>query len=102
MHLIQILVPLYGNGGQALPSALFDQVFGELAQQFGGVTAYQRALADGAWQEPGQGVNYDRLVIFEVLVDALDRSWWDGYRQTLEQRFRQEKVLIRAILVEEL
>jgi hypothetical protein len=36
------------------------------------------------------------------MVDPLDRTWWKGYRHTLEERFRQEKLLVRALQVETL
>jgi hypothetical protein len=102
MHLVQMLLPLYGNEGGKLANGLFDQVFEELTQKFGGVTAHQRAPAEGAWKPPGQAVNHDDVVLFEVMVGELDRAWWDSYRQTLEGRFRQEKLLVRAIAVEAL
>lgn len=101
-HLVQMLLPLYDNGGQPLDTGLFAQVFDELTHRFGGVTAYQHAPADGAWKQAGSGVQHDQVVIFEVMVKQLDRSWWQGYRCRLEERFRQEKLLLRAIAVEEL
>jgi hypothetical protein len=100
MHLVQMLLPLYDNAGKKLATALFDQVFDELTQKFGGATAHERALAEGAWKPPGQAAHHDDVVLFEVMVDELDRRWWASYRQTLEQRFRQERLLVRAIGVE--
>jgi hypothetical protein len=102
MHLVQMLLPLYDNEGNRLATSLFDQVFDELTQHFGGTTAHQRAPAEGAWKPPGQAVNHDDVVLFEVMVDPLDRTWWKGYRHTLEERFRQEKLLVRALQVETL
>jgi hypothetical protein len=102
MHLVQMLLPLYDNESKRLSTSLFDQVFDELTQRFGGATAHQRAPAEGAWKPPGQAVNHDDVVLFEVMVDELDRRWWANYRQTLETRFRQEKLLVRAVAVETL
>jgi hypothetical protein len=102
MHVVQMLLPLYDNAGNKLAAPLFDQVFDELTQEFGGVTAHERAPAEGAWKPPGQGVHRDDVVLFEVMVPDLNRTWWSHYRQTLERRFRQEKLLLRAILAEEL
>jgi hypothetical protein len=102
MHLVQMLLPIYDNDGTRLSASLFDQVFDELTQRFGGATAHQRAPAEGAWKPPGQVVNHDDVVLFEVMVDHLDRTWWGGYRRTLEERFRQEKLLVRALQVETL
>lgn len=102
MHLVQMLLPLYDNTGTRLAGALFDQVFDELAHEFGGVTAHEHAPAEGAWKPPGKDIHRDDVVLFEVMVADLNRKWWSHYRQTLEQRFRQERLLLRAVLVEEL
>jgi hypothetical protein len=102
MHLVQMLLPIYDNEGSPLPTRLFDAVFDELTQQFGGVTAHQRAPAEGAWKPPGQAVNHDDVVLFEVMTGSLDRAWWANYRRALETRFRQDKLLVRAVAVEEL
>jgi hypothetical protein len=32
----------------------------------------------------------------------LERDWWTKYRAELEARFRQEKLVVRAILIEQL
>lgn len=97
MHLIHILLPIYDNDGQPLPKELFPEVRGELAEQFGGVTVYSRAPAEGLWQQEEDGpAKQDDLLLFEVMTDALDRNWWKGYRESLEQRFRQEQIVIRA------
>jgi hypothetical protein len=66
------------------------------------VTAYQRAPAEGAWKASTESVSYDDVVVFEVMVEPLEREWWQAHRHQLEERFRQEKLLIRAIAVEEL
>ena len=96
MYLIQLLLPLYDNDGQALPKALFAQVRDELTQQFGGLTAHSRAPVDGLWCEDERHTVRDDLIIYEVIGDALDHNWWQAYRTSLEERFRQEQVLIRA------
>lgn len=102
MHLVRMLLPLYDNDGRRLPAVLFDQVFHGLTHEFGGATAYQRSPAEGAWKPPGERVVHDDVVLFEVMVDALDREWWADYRRNLEQRFEQEKLLILALAVESL
>ena len=50
----------------------------------------------GAWQEQGAQLVHDDLVIYEVMADDLDRGWWRSYRAELEQRFRQEQLIVRA------
>lgn len=103
MFLVQILLPLYDNDGRALARDRYDTVFRTLTERFGGVTAFTRAPAEGAWKEPGGGgVNRDRVVVFEVMVERLDHDWWGAYRRQLEADFRQEKIVIRAVAAEEL
>ena len=102
MYLIELLLPLYDNDGQAFGREAFDRVRGELAKTFGGVTAFQRAPAEGVWKDEGGGVNRDQVVIFEVMARELDREWWARYRGELERRFRQEKIVARGTEFEEL
>jgi hypothetical protein len=102
VHLIEILLPLYGNDGQPLPAAHFGAVREELVEHFGGLTAFTRSPAEGLW-ESGEGERVrDEVVIFEVMADWIDRSWWRAYRAGLERRFGQEEIVIRAREVERL
>ncbi len=91
MHLVQLLLPRY------------DQAVGrELTERFGGVTAYARAPAKGEWKPaPGETVR-DDIVVYEVMVDELDRAWWAAYRGELERRFQQEELVVRAHPIERL
>lgn len=100
MYLIEILLPLYDNDGQPFASASFDRVRGELTEAFGGVTALRRAPAEGLWQDSSGAVSRDEIVIFEVMATAADRAWWTNYRQELERRLRQERIVVRATKIE--
>ena len=101
MHLVQILLPLYDNEGLRFPQELYRRVRAELADRFGGFTAFTRAPAEGLWTEGGE-TSRDEIVIFEVMTDALDRDWWRSYRRDLEARFRQDVIVIRAQAIEPL
>jgi hypothetical protein len=94
-HLVQILLPVYDNSGQRFPTGHYDQVRMRLTDTFGGLTAYTRAPADGLWHS-GNTVKRDDIVIVEVMVDALDRTWWKNYRRELEQLFCQDEIVFRA------
>ncbi|WP_194724132.1 hypothetical protein [Noviherbaspirillum malthae] len=96
MHLIQILLPLYDNADASLPTELFEKTREELIDRFGGLTAYTRVPAKGLWQEDASTTVRDDIVIYEVMADTLDEAWWRKYRRTLEQRFRQEAIVVRA------
>lgn len=102
MYLIQLLLPLYDNDKQPFERAAFDRVRNEMAERFGGVTAFRRSPAEGLWKESEGEISRDELVTFEVMAEHLDRKWWEQYRRELEKRFRQEEVLIRALSVEQL
>jgi len=97
MHLIQLFLPLRDNAGASFRPGLFAAVRTELTEAFGGVTAYQRAPVTGLWEEDEDTVRRDELVLFEVMVEALDRGWWHRYSAELAERFRQEEILVRSV-----
>ncbi len=95
-YLVQMLLPLYDRAGVAVPADLFAQTRQELTDQFGGMTAYMRAPARGLWTAEDGTVTRDEIVVFEVMVEELDRDWWDAYRRRLEGRFRQDAIVVRS------
>lgn len=96
MHLVQFFLPLRDNHGEPFGAPAFAAVRRELAGRFGGVTAYVRAPAQGLWEDAEGDLCRDEVVLFEVMADALDSDWWRDYRTTLERRFHQREVLVRA------
>ena len=100
MFLVQLLLPLYDDSGRRLPHALFAQLRTELTERFGGMTAFFRSPAQGTWKEESGSVDVDEIVMCEVMVEALDRAWWRGYRKTLEARFGQRELVVRALQLE--
>lgn len=101
MHLVQLLLPLRDNDGRPFDPAHHAAVRRELAARFGGLTAYSRAPAEGLWDGP-EGRARDDVVVYEVMADQLDRSWWRGLRAALERRFEQDEIVVRAHAVERL
>jgi len=102
MYLVQLLLPVFHNDGTAVPRSLFETVHHELTDMFGGVTVYSRAPAEGTWRDASARKVQDELLLFEVMVQETDRSWWRDYRQRLEERFQQREILIRSFAVEQL
>jgi hypothetical protein len=47
-------------------------------------------------------IDHDRIVVIEVMVEKLDRSWWGTYRAELELRFEQDQIVVRATEIERL
>ncbi len=96
MQLIQLLIPLHDNNKQPFPGAYFDQVREDLTKRFGGVTAFVRSPAIGQWKEHTDDTNRDQVILFEVLTEQLDKDWWADYRKQLQDKFRQEELLVWA------
>ena len=99
MHLIQLYLPLYDEKGATISHKAFVAVRDLLTQRFGGITTYSRAPAKGFWKDKGK-VKRDDIVVFEVITQRLDKKWWRAYRKTLEARFRQKQILVRAQAME--
>ena len=97
MYLVQILLPLFDNDGRPFEAADYVRLRSELADRFGGVTAYTRAPARGVWKDDAGETNRDDIVIFEVMTGELDREWWTAFRKQLEVRFRQDTLIVRAL-----
>jgi hypothetical protein len=97
-----MLLPTHDGKRQRVSDALFAQTRAELAERFGGVTAYLRSPAAGAWIDPQGKVERDEVVMVEVMTDTLDLAWWREYLQTLEVRFAQDEILARALAVQKL
>jgi hypothetical protein len=100
MQLLEIFLPLSDKAGDRFDRQLYEQVEQELLSHFDGFTAYSRAPAAGLWKDDRSSVEFDELVIYEVMTKALEKDWWKAYRQKLEQRFSQDKILIRSQAVE--
>ena len=102
MHLVQILLPVYDTEGHPFPPVLFRRVSKQLAERFGGLTAYARAPATGLWLERSGHTTRDDVVVYEVMVESLDRQWWVRYRRVLEKTFKQQELVVRAQEIERL
>jgi hypothetical protein len=79
----------------------YERLRDELTKKFGGVTAFLSSPAEGRWKDGGE-ISRDEIVLFEVMTEELDRRWWQNFRAELESRFRQEKMIVRAIRIEQL
>jgi hypothetical protein len=102
MHLIEILLPLRDNEGRRFEPELFGTVREELIEHFGGLTAFSRSPAEGLWAPKEGECSPDEILIFEVMTDWIERSWWTAYRKDLERRFRKDEIVVRVQKVERL
>ena len=101
MHLIQLLLPLKDNEDVALPLATLARVRSDLTSRFGGLTAYSRAPAEGLWTDGSPSApQHDDLIVYEVVVEHLDRAWWRRYIAQLEAELKQERLHVRSLSME--
>jgi hypothetical protein len=98
MHLVEILLPLNDNSGRPFGAEKFAAVREHLTEWFGGLTAFTRSPAQGTTRGGGRTV-HDEIVVFEVMTETLDASWWRSYRRQLEREFRQDEIVVRASAV---
>jgi hypothetical protein len=98
-HLVEILLPLTDAFGTTFPAAYYDDLAKELVGNFGGVTSFLRAPAEGRWHDRGS-TEHDDIVVIEVMAPTFDRGWWTSLKAKLEHRFSQDVIVIRAHAVE--
>jgi len=101
MYLVELFLPVTDNDGRRFDDTLFATIREELTDRFGGVTVFSRAPAKGVTAEGGEPV-HDDIIVMEVMADELDRGWWKNYRKQLEQKLKQDEILIRATQIEKL
>jgi len=102
MSLFQILLPLYGGDGTRIARSTFRAAADDLVRNFGGITIYMRAPAKGLWRKRGARLERDDIVVYEVMARRLRRREWRIRRTDLERVFRQEKVVIRVLQVDQI
>ena len=102
MHLVQLLLPVLDPQRQAYPPTWYQGLAQRLIEQFGGVTAYTRAPATGLWETSSGKTVREQVVVYEVMVEKLDRGWWAVLREELEDQFSQDEVVVRAQTIERL
>jgi|SRR5688572_16998614 len=102
MQLVQIFLPLYDNRKQRFDRSLYDDLRILLKEQFGGITFYRNAPAEGLWEDETGKTKFDELVIAEVMIGEVDKEWWQQFKQRLEKIFKQEEILIRFIQFDKL
>jgi hypothetical protein len=99
MYLIQILLPLYDNNGEAFGHSTYNLIRKQLTESFGGVTIYNRAPATGIWKENDKHVR-DEIIIFEIMSEELNLTYWNACKLQLQEIFKQDVIIIRAIKID--
>ncbi len=101
MHLIQVLLPVRDNAGQAYAESLFQTINATLVGAFGGVTAFSRSPAKGTWVN-AEREKLDDVIVVEVMAKTLDRRWWQAFRERLETEMMQTEIVVRTYAIERL
>jgi hypothetical protein len=101
MHLVQLLLPVRDNAGRLYKDHIFESINASLVQLFGGVTAFSRVPAKGSW------INHDHeerddVIVVEVMVEDLNRTWWRSFRERLEADMGQTEIVIRCLPIDRL
>jgi hypothetical protein len=99
MHLVEILLPLRDGDGAPFPAEYYDDLAQHLTDKFGGVTSFLRAPAEGRWHGRGATQRED-IAVIEVMTRSFDREWWTALKHELQDRFRQEELIIRCQMVD--
>jgi hypothetical protein len=97
MYLIQILLPLYEKSGRKVSRALLRSTAKQLADEFGGLTTYTRAPAEGLWRRRGVKLDRNDVVVYEVMAQKVDLGFWSARRGKLEKELVQDAIVVRAI-----
>ena len=95
MQIVEVFLPLDRGDGSPIEPELLEGFVAGLADRFGGATAYSRAPAEGIWKGD-DGLERDRVLVVEVMLETLDEEWWSAYRSRLEAELDQEQILIRV------
>jgi len=92
--LIQIFLPVRDEDGKDFSKRLWKNLNDKLTKTFGGLTIYSRAPATGLWND-GEGNRVkDEMIVYEVLTDIIDESYWKSLKDELQRKLRQEEILI--------
>lgn len=67
-----------------------------MVREFGGATFLSRSPAEGVWSEDARTVQRDEIILLEVMVPSIQKSWWDDLRGHLETEFHQQEIVIRG------
>ena len=100
MTLIQILLPTCTKNGKTLPHKVYTSIQKEIVARFGGLTAFTQSPAEGFWINTEERTERDAMIMVEVMVDVVDKEWWQAFRDRLETQLEQESIVIRAIEME--
>jgi inorganic pyrophosphatase len=95
--LIQLFLPLKNEDGKSFPDKYFDNVKETLTQKFKGLSIYSKSPVNGRWENSKSNIEEDILLVYEIMTDRVDLSYWEKYKQLLQKQFKQDTIVIRCL-----
>lgn len=91
---------MYDNEGEPFSNDLYKAIKVELTERFGGLTAYSRSPASGLWKNGEDEVTVDKVIVYEVIADDVEKKFWKSFKEILKAQFKQEDIVIRCTNIE--
>jgi inorganic pyrophosphatase len=95
--LIQLFLPVESNDGKPFPKQYFDRVKESLIKKFNGVSMFVNSPVNGMWEDQDKDIQKDKLVVYEVMADMIELSYWEKYKKDLEKQFKQDVIVVRCL-----
>jgi hypothetical protein len=90
----EILLPTRYNDGTVVEAGKFDEVIGEISEQFGAVSFFPEALR-GIWLHQGQRFDENNVRLVVDVEDTPENgTFFTRFKETLKARFRQIDIWI--------
>lgn len=93
----EVYLPRQYNDGRPVEAVKLLAIYDTLLKRFAGITQFPVALpsSEGAWLEAGISFT-DPLSIYVICVPATqsNRTFFQGYKETLKRALRQEEIFI--------
>ena len=92
LYITRVFIPRADNQGRLFATRLLLQTEEELRGRFGGLTVWGEV--QGHWIGPSGRLDVDKHSVYEIAHPGRERVWWEQFKQTLKERFRQEEIWV--------
>jgi inorganic pyrophosphatase len=90
---LELFLPVSKNDGGNFPDSHYSDLEKELTERFGGVTIYSRGAVEGKWKAKGASTS-EPMVVYEVLLSELEKTYWTTLKKRLEKKFSQKEIMV--------
>jgi inorganic pyrophosphatase len=95
--LVQLFLPIEDKKGKPFAAKYYDKIKETLIKKFDGVSIYSNAPVNGRWADEQSNIEKDKLIVYEVMTDMIDLTYWESYKLVLEKQFKQDTIVIRCL-----